>query len=258
MPSYILIGKGCAGIMKEGVIMKNTTSISSRLYLPEYNCRDLLVCEKPDDAGMDVINNKKIEASSVSEFSDIELLAAMSGIKMSTAADILKQYRLFELPAYIDSESILLTKRQKKSILLALEFSRRARHNTGEKHIYIKSPSDVVKELEEDYKNQMREIFICIHLNTKNRLMRKEIVSIGCLSSSIVHPREVFSNAVKHSVSGVVLCHNHPSGEPSPSPEDVDTTKRLVESGNILGIKVLDHIIFGNGTFMSMKEQGLL
>ena len=238
--------------------MKNTISINSRLYLPEYSCKDLLVCEKQDNAGMGVINNNKFEAVSVSEFSDVELLAAMSGIKVSQAADILKQYRLFELPAYIDSESIVLTKRQKRAIMLSLEFSKRVRHNTGEKYVYIKSPSDVVKELEEDYKNQMREIFICIHLNTKNRLMRKEIVSIGCLNSSIVHPREVFLNAVKHSVSGVVLCHNHPSGEPSPSPEDVETTKRLAESGNILGIKVLDHIIFGNGTYMSMKEQGLL
>lgn len=239
--------------------MKNTTSISSRLYLPEYSCKDLLVCEKQDDvAEMCVINNNKIEASSVGDFSDTELLAAVSGIKVSQAADILKQYRLFELPAYIDSESIILTKRQKRAIMLSLEFSKRVRHNTGEKYVYIKSPSDVVKELEEDYKNQMREIFICMHLNTKNRLMRKEIVSIGCLNSSIVHPREVFSNAVKHSISGVVLCHNHPSGEPSPSPEDMDTTKRLVESGNILGIKVLDHIIFGNSNYISMKEQGLI
>lgn len=239
--------------------MKNTTSISGRLYLPEYNYKDLLVCEKQDDvAGMGVINNNKIEASSVGDFSDTELLAAVSGIKVSQAADILKQYRLFELPAYIDSVSIILTKRQKRAIMLSLELSRRVRHNTGEKYVYIKSPSDVVKELEEDYKNQMREIFICMHLNTKNMLMRKEIVSIGCLNSSIVHPREVFSNAVKHSVSGVVLCHNHPSGEPSPSPEDMDATKRLVESGNILGIKVLDHIIFGNSNYISMKEQGLI
>lgn len=132
--------------------MKNTTSINSRLYLPEYSCKDLLVCEKPDDAGIGVINNNKIEAVSVSEFSDVELLAAMSGIKVSQAADILKQYRLFELPAYIDSESIILTKRQKRAIMIALEFSKRVRHNTGEKYVYIKSPSDVVKELEEDYK----------------------------------------------------------------------------------------------------------
>lgn len=238
--------------------MKNTASINSRLYLPEYSCKDLLVCEKLDDAEMGIINSNKIEAASVNDISDIELLAIMSGIKVSQAVNILKQYRLSELPAYIDNESIILTKRQKRTIMIALEFSKRVRHNNNEKYVYIKSPSDVVTELEEEYKNQMREIFICMHLNTKNRLMRKEIVSIGCLNSSIVHPREVFSNAVKHSVSGVVLCHNHPSGEPSPSPEDVATTKRLVESGNILGIKVLDHIIFGNGNYLSMKEQGLI
>lgn len=103
-----------------------------------------------------------------------------------------------------------------------------------------------------------KELFVCVHLNTKNMVLRKETISIGSLNSSIVHPREVFSNAVKHSASGVVLCHNHPSGDSQPSCEDIETTKRLVDAGNVLGIKVLDHIIIGNGEYVSFKERGLI
>jgi DNA repair protein RadC len=83
-------------------------------------------------------------------------------------------------------------------------------------------------------------------------------VSIGSLNSSIVHPREVFAIAVKRAASGIVLVHNHPSGDPEPSREDIETTTRLVNAGSILGIKVLDHVIIGNGRYISFKEQGLM
>ncbi len=106
--------------------------------------------------------------------------------------------------------------------------------------------------------NLNKEYFVCLHLNTKNKVLRKDIVSIGNLNSSIVHPREVFNNAIKYSCSALILCHNHPSGDPTPSNEDIETTKRLIDAGKILGINILDHVIIGKGNYSSLKENGMI
>ncbi|OPX92134.1 MAG: hypothetical protein A4E52_00136 [Pelotomaculum sp. PtaB.Bin013] len=103
-----------------------------------------------------------------------------------------------------------------------------------------------------------REHFRVMLLNTKNQVLRIETVSIGTLSSSQVHPRELFKFAVKNSAAAIILVHNHPSGEPTPSREDIDITGRLADAGKIMGIEVLDHIIIGDGKFVSFKEKGLL
>lgn len=124
--------------------------------------------------------------------------------------------------------------------------------------VIIKSPEDVVKLLMEEMRYLKREIFKIILLNTKNHVMRIENISIGSLTSSIVHPREVFTEAVKTGCSGVIFVHNHPSGDPEPSSEDMETTVRLVNAGNILGIKVLDHVVIGEGRFVSLKEKGII
>ncbi len=103
-----------------------------------------------------------------------------------------------------------------------------------------------------------REHFYSIHLNSKNRLIREVLVSIGSLNTSVVHPREVFAPAVRDSAAAVIFMHNHPSGDPSPSREDDDCTKRLARAGQILGIRVLDHIIFGHETYYSFSDNGRL
>jgi len=95
-------------------------------------------------------------------------------------------------------------------------------------------------------------------LDGKNRIFTDCVVSMGCLTSSIVHPREVYIQAIKNSAASVIFLHNHPSGDPSPSPEDVEITKRLVAAGDLLGIKVLDHIIIGEGEYLSFADKGLL
>ena len=92
----------------------------------------------------------------------------------------------------------------------------------------------------------------------KNKIISLEDISVGSLNSSIVHPREIYNLAVKKSAAAVILVHNHPSGDPTPSREDLEVTKRLVEAGKILGINVLDHIIIGEGRYLSFKEKGLL
>ena len=101
-----------------------------------------------------------------------------------------------------------------------------------------------------------KEVFKGILLNTKNHVLKSTNISIGSLNSSIVHPREAFSDAMKCGISSIIFAHNHPSGDTEPSKEDIEITKRLVEAGEILGIKVLDHIIIGDGRFLSLKERG--
>jgi DNA repair protein RadC len=95
-------------------------------------------------------------------------------------------------------------------------------------------------------------------LNTKHAVIAKKIVSIGHLNASLVHPRELFKDVIKKSSAAVILVHNHPSGDPTPSDEDIRVTKRLCEAGELLGIKVLDHIIVAGGRYLSFREQGLI
>lgn len=101
-----------------------------------------------------------------------------------------------------------------------------------------------------------REHFFSLHLNSKNQLIREVLVSIGSLSSSVVHPREVFAPAVRDSTAGLIFLHNHPSGDPSPSREDKECTHRLIGAGKILGIRVLDHIVFGYDDYYSFADAG--
>lgn len=126
----------------------------------------------------------------------------------------------------------------------------------------IKSPEDVkntVKEmLMEEMRNYDREHFRVMYLDRKGGLLQMEDVSIGGLHSSIVHPREVFKTAVKKSAASIILVHNHPSGDPAPSTEDIEVSKRLIEAGKIMGIEVLDHVIIGENKYCSLKERGLI
>lgn len=124
--------------------------------------------------------------------------------------------------------------------------------------VAVKSPEDISKLLMEEMRYLKKEVFKAVLLNTKNHIIKQVNISIGSLNSSIVHPREVFSEAVRAGCSGLLLVHNHPSGDPEPSREDIETTGRLVSAGGILGIKVLDHVVIGDGRYISFKEQGLL
>jgi DNA repair protein RadC len=103
-----------------------------------------------------------------------------------------------------------------------------------------------------------KEHFLSLHLNAKNQLIREVLVSIGSLSTSVVHPREVFSPAVRDSTAALIFMHNHPSGDPAPSREDRECTQRLCRSGRILGIRVLDHIILGHDEYFSFADAGQL
>jgi DNA repair protein RadC len=103
-----------------------------------------------------------------------------------------------------------------------------------------------------------QEHFICLYLDTKNRLIREETISIGTLDANVVHPRDVFKGAVSYSASSIIIAHNHPSGDPEPSGEDIAFTRTLTEAGRLMGIDVLDHLVIGEGSFTSLKERGLV
>ncbi|KXG77066.1 RadC family protein [Thermotalea metallivorans] len=122
----------------------------------------------------------------------------------------------------------------------------------------VKSPRDVANIFMEEMRYYKKEHFVTILLNTKNEIISSENVSVGSLNASLVHPREVFVNAIKKSAASMILLHNHPSGNPQPSKEDIAITERLVEAGKIIGIEVLDHIIIGDGIYTSFKELSII
>ncbi|NLB89411.1 MAG: DNA repair protein RadC [Syntrophomonadaceae bacterium] len=123
---------------------------------------------------------------------------------------------------------------------------------------YIKSPDDVKNMVMEEMRYFDREHFRAIYLDRKGGVIFMKDISIGGLHSSIVHPREVFKEAVKNSAASIILVHNHPSGDPSPSSEDIEITKRLIDAGNLMGIPILDHIIIGDNIYTSLKAKNLI
>jgi len=123
--------------------------------------------------------------------------------------------------------------------------------------VVIKTPEDVLGQVKSRLKDKKKEYFISLLLDTRNQQIGIPTISIGSLDSSIVHPREVFKEALSASAASVIFVHNHPSGDPRPSEDDIKMTKRLVEAGEILGIEVLDHIIVSDEAHISMKAAGL-
>lgn len=143
-------------------------------------------------------------------------------------------------------------------IISAIELGKRIATKPKAKRLNIKSPQEVADLFMEEMRYLSKEFFKVLLLNTKNEIIMIEDTSVGNLNSSVVHPREVFSSAVRRSACSVIIVHNHPSGNPIPSDTDIQMTKRLVEAGDLLGIKVLDHLIIGDGIFISLKEKMLM
>lgn len=139
-----------------------------------------------------------------------------------------------------------------------MELSKRISSVYDMGRVELNSTSDIGRLFMEEMRHLDREVFKTVLLNTKNQILKQVNVSVGSLNASIVHPRETFSEAVKRGCAAVIFVHNHPSGDPTPSIDDIDTTGRLVKAGEILGVKVLDHVIIGDGTYTSFKEKGLL
>jgi DNA repair protein RadC len=143
-------------------------------------------------------------------------------------------------------------------IAAVFELARRLETFVEEPKRKICSPKDVYTLMYPKMREQKKEKFITLCLDTKNQILKEEVVSIGSLNASIVHPREVFKSALLESSASVIMVHNHPSGDPSPSREDIMVTEKMVEGGKLLGIDVLDHIIIGDGKYVSLKDEGFV
>jgi len=143
-------------------------------------------------------------------------------------------------------------------ILACFEIGKRSNLEPDQKKYDITNPKAVVQAIGASIKNKAKEHFKLIILDSRNKILTITDISLGTLNANLVHPREIFKDAVTHNAASVVLVHNHPSGDPEPSEDDIKITKQLVEAGKIMGIEVVDHLIIGNDSFTSFKEKGIL
>jgi DNA repair protein RadC len=143
-------------------------------------------------------------------------------------------------------------------LLAALELGARLATDGGGEAPTLASPEAAARHLLPRYATRPVETFGILALDVRHRLRREVVVSVGCLTASLVHPREVFQEAVLSRAASLVLFHNHPSGDPEPSAEDLALTRRLAAAGTLMGIEVLDHLVLGAGRFVSLKERGVL
>ena len=151
-----------------------------------------------------------------------------------------------------------ISERQASALYCALKLGRQACSSPYKSGDRFNSSRELFDRYHARFKSATREHFFALHLNSKNRLIREVLVSIGSLNTSVVHPREVFAPAVRDSAAALIFFHNHPSGDPAPSREDNECTRRLVKAGRILGIRVLDHIVFGHDGYFSFSDEGSL
>lgn len=140
-------------------------------------------------------------------------------------------------------------------IVACFELGRRLLQN--KQSALLLSPEDVWHELK-DIRDNKKEHFVVFYLDSRNQEVKREVVSIGSLNANLVHPREVFEPAIRHTAAQIIVAHNHPSGDTEPSEEDLAITKRLCEAGKILGIELLDHVVVARNSFVSLKEKGVI
>jgi DNA repair protein RadC len=135
---------------------------------------------------------------------------------------------------------------------------RLVKESTMEMRLLVRAPSDLARDLAARFADCDREHFVCVALDTKNRVIAVDVVTIGSLNAAMISMRESFKTALICGAAAVIFAHNHPSGDPTPSPEDVLVTRQLVDAGRVLDIEVLDHLVIGEfGKFVSLREKGL-
>ena len=195
--------------------------------------------------------------------STIEVLAAI--IQTPRALDQAQELlaRLEGLPGLVNASESEITQvdgigpAQAVRIKAALEFGRRLLLVTPSDRLVVRSPSDVAQSLMAEMSHLEQEHFVVLFLDTRNKVLGKETLYIGSLNASHIHIGEVFRDAVRRNCAAIIVAHNHPSGDPSPSPEDVEVTRQLIEAGKLLDIELLDHLVIGQQRFVSLRERGL-
>lgn len=212
---------------------------------------------------------EKLVAYGASVLSNAELLAILlrTGTKehsvLRVAEQVLCCYKDRGLSAIVHMSAEELAKipglglAKAATVLAAVELGRRLAVSAAKVEV-VHGPEDVAHFAMPRYRLEQKEHFAVLLLNTKNHILAMPEISVGSLTASVVHPREVFEAAVRHAAASIILLHNHPSGDPSPSREDIAVTHRLVQAGVIMDIPVLDHVVLGDNRFVSLKEKGLL
>lgn len=216
----------------------------------------------------------KVESNGAESLPDEELLTLILRIPQRNGSDVLEKMRSFlrknpleklnsfqleHPPGQIVNRTLKgddLTKAHQITLLAVLEFSRRVLDRGMGMEPSITSPADVLPELRH-IRDAKKEHFCAIYLNARNQVIKTETISVGSLNASLVHPREVFAPAVGISAASVILGHQHPSGDVTPSREDIQLTKRMVQAGEIMGIEVVDHLIVTSDKFISLKEANI-
>ena len=208
---------------------------------------------------------EKMAANGAAVLTDAELIAILlrTGTAEKSAIDIASEMTadggLYKRLAGITRLNELtnikgLGQAKAATVLAALEIGRRIASAKPVEKIHLSCPQDVAEFLMPRLRYAVKEQFIVILLNGKNKVVGTEVISEGSLSSSVVHPREVYASALLHHAAAIMVAHNHPSGDPKPSDEDREITSLLAQSGKVLGIPLVDHIVIGDGTYYSFLE----
>lgn len=211
---------------------------------------------------------EKMEQKGAEALTEQELLAVLlrTGTKqtpvLELAAQVMERFDALPLLKEATREELMeipgIGKAKALELQAALELGKRIfRYSYPDRYV-VRSPEDAAEYMMEDLRFLQQEHFVVLCLNTKNQIIHKQTLFIGSLNSSIVHPRELFKEALRRSAASIICLHNHPSGDPAPSSEDIQVTKRVAECGRLLGIELLDHVIVGDQRFESMKEQGFM
>ena len=213
---------------------------------------------------------EKLLAAGAAALSNTELLAVLlrtgvrEGSVLRVAEEVLTLYREKGILAIAQMGARELSAikgvgpAKAATILAAVELGRRLAMKEAARRTIVHGPADAAHYAMPRLRFESKEHFAVLLLNTKNHVLAMPVISVGTLSASIVHPREVFQAAISHAAASMILVHNHPSGDPTPSSEDIAVTRRMVEAGKVMDIPVLDHIILGDDKFISLKEEGMI
>ncbi|MCR5030831.1 MAG: DNA repair protein RadC [Selenomonadaceae bacterium] len=213
---------------------------------------------------------EKLIGRGAAALSDTELLAILLRTGTSSvsvlhlAEEVLAKYRDKGLVAIMNmSPQEIATVHgvglaKAATIVAAVELGRRLSTRAAQKTEKIEGPEDAARYMMPMLRYEQKEHFLVMLLDVRNRVIATSTISVGGLTSSIAHPREVFREAIRHSAAALILVHNHPSGDPSPSREDIQLTRQMMKAGDVMGIPVLDHIILANDDFLSIKEANCL
>jgi len=228
--------------------------------------KPLMIKELPNDERP----REKMLTKGVQVLSNAELVAILlrTGTKnesvLRVAERLLKKYEEYGVAALasLGPQQLSIIKGigpvKAVTIVAAIELGKRLSSLASAEKPVIRSPGDAANLMMARLRYEPREHCIIILLSTKNHVLATPTISIGSLNASIVHPRELFREAINHSAAALILVHNHPSGDPTPSSDDITLTQKLVDAGNILEIHVLDHIIIGDNKYVSLKEKGII